>query len=108
MTISTGLYFMIKALTMADSKMPVPVDDSRFRVKTAVSLCGTGTTGGIFSIRLCRPVIGKEGAKKLLSQALTGGRPQTNTNTDKITHGVQARISAARSCVTSGAGGLAS
>ena len=39
---------------------------------------------------------------------MTGGRPQTNTNTDKITHGVQARISAARSCVTSGAGGLAS
>ena len=62
LTISTGLYFMIKALTMADSKMPVPVADSRFRVKTAVSLCGTGTTGGIFSIRLCRPAIGKAGA----------------------------------------------
>ena len=76
---------------MADSRMPVPVADSSANEYTAASLAGLGTTGGIFSTRLCRPLIGKLGAKMPFSQALTGGKPQTNTNTVRIAHGVQAR-----------------
>ena len=71
-------------------------------------MVGWGTTGGIFSIRLCRPVMGKAGANRLLSQALTGGRPQMNTNTERMIQGVQAAISALLLCLATGWGGLTS
>ncbi|MCY1520113.1 hypothetical protein D9M68_548840 [compost metagenome] len=99
---------MNSALTIADKRMPVPVADSRFSTYTAPSLVGAVTTGGIFSIRLCSPPIGNEGAKTPLSAVFTEGRPQMKTNTERITQGIHARTSASRLCTTMAAGGLAS
>src|SRR5690606_17980883 len=107
-TIPIGVYFITNALTTAASRIPVPVADSRFSEYTAASGCGADTTGGTLRIALCSPAMGNAGANRLLSHALTGGRPQINTNTDKITQGVQAAISAARGCCTVSSTGLAS
>ena len=107
-TISTGLYFITSAPTMAENRMPVPVDDSRFSVKIAASFVGLGTTGAIFSTNRCRPSIGNVGANRSLSQFFTTGKPHMKTKTDRIIHGVQARTRSAFECCTMAAGSLAS
>ena len=76
--------------------MPEPVADSRPSTYSADSAVGLGTTGGIFSISLCRPSIGNLGAKMPFSQALVTGRPQANTKAVRMTHGVQAFTTSAR------------
>src|SRR5574343_1410555 len=89
---------MTRPPTTADSKMPLPVADSKLNTYSAASAVGLGTTGGTFSISLCRPSIANLGAKRPLSQVLVVGRPQANTNTVRMTQGVQALSTAARSC----------
>src|SRR4051812_28432460 len=64
----------------------------------APSFAAFGTTGGIFSIIWCRPSIGNDGAKMPLSAFLTEGNPHANTNTLRIAHGSQARITTSRGC----------
>src|SRR2546427_122546 len=74
----------------------------------APSLVGWRTTGGTFSIRLCRPSMGKAGANRPLSAALTEGRPQMKTKTVRMAQGVQARITSARGCWVTARGARAS
>ena len=43
---------------IAASKIPVPVAESRLKLKTALSMCGAATTGGTFCTSSCSPATG--------------------------------------------------
>ena len=75
--------------------MPVPVAERRLRLYTAASMRGAATTGGIFCTSSCRPATGTFEIQTPSSAARTCGVPHRNTQTLRMTHGIQARRSAA-------------
>jgi hypothetical protein len=99
----TGLYFMTKALTMAEQNGGSGGRQQVQRVDRAF-LGRLGHHGRHFLDQIVQARHGEGGANRLLSQALTGGRPQMNTNTERMIQGVQAAISALLLCLaTAGA-----
>src|SRR6476646_3546760 len=82
---------MISPATMAETKMPVPAIDSTLKLNTAASAAGVATTGGIFMTILSRPGMAYFQDQMASAAFLNAGVPQANTNTDRMTHGIQAR-----------------
>src|SRR4051794_7149682 len=75
---------------IAAIRIPEPVADIQFSTYTAASGVGFGTTGGMRTTRLWRPVIGNLGADQSFSRFLICGSPHKNTSTLRIAHGVHA------------------
>src|SRR5690348_7832312 len=72
---------------IAAMRIAVPLAESQLNVKTAASAVGLRTTGGMRCTILSRPGIAIFGAEIASSQALTSGRPQTNTITERRIQG---------------------
>src|SRR5579859_762303 len=75
---------------MAATKMPVPLAESQFKLKTALSGVGFATTGGTRRIKLCSPLTGILRMERLSKNVLATGSPHRNTTTLRMAHGVQA------------------
>ena len=82
---------MTKPAMIAAIRMPVPVADSQFSVKTAASGVGFGDDRRHAHDQVVQPVRSGSGAiEMLLSKSLTCGSPHRKTSTLRITHGVHA------------------
>src|SRR6476620_4935178 len=83
--------------------MPVPAIDRKLKVNTAASGAGLLTTGGILTTIWSRPGMANFHAHRPSMIFLNAGVPQMNTNTDRITHGAQARTMLMRAAPASAA-----
>src|SRR5213592_2243510 len=72
-------------------KIPVPVADSQLKLKTAASLVGFATTGGIRITNLSSQGTGNFGAEMPSRSVLIWGNPHKKTTTLRTIHGNQAR-----------------
>src|SRR5262245_6577332 len=81
---------------IAAISMPVPVNESHVKAKTAASGVGFATTGGTLSIMLCSPGTGKFHVKIGLTAALNQPVPQTSRIAHTMIQGVSAFQTSAR------------
>ena len=80
-----------KPAIIAATRMPVPVADAQFSVKTAFSgLASAGTTGGTRTICSCSPAIGNFGDGDAVQEVLELRQAPKNTSTLRITNGIHA------------------
>src|SRR5690242_19194571 len=89
-SIATGPKPITNPEMMAATRMPVPLADSQFRLKTVLSGVGFATTGGTRRIKLCRPLTGILRIERLSKNVLMTGSPHRKTTTLRMAHGVQA------------------
>src|SRR4029079_15298316 len=75
-------------VTIAASRIAVPVAESQLKMNTAPSGVALPTTGGTRDTSLSKPGIGKLGAERWFRNVFTCGVPHANTITTSTTHGV--------------------
>src|SRR4051812_26533618 len=82
---------MTKPAMIDAMRIAVPVADSQLKMKTAPSGAGVATTGGTRVTSLSSPAIASFGDDTPLRKFFTVGRPQANTTTLRMIHGVHER-----------------